>query len=303
MNLPPLIRLSVCLALLTAPVVRGDDVVDTDKKLLEDANVGSDDKSLREFFRKRSPTAQDLAAIDELVRQLGDRSFQRRKRASDELIARGPAAFDSLRRALKSTDLETVRRAEQCLAEIERAGTELPQAAVRQVVRNKMADGIALLLAYVPSADDEIVTETVYTALRMMCDTKKPDEALFKALKDTSVARRAAAAHVLGRHPLKSARDAAAKLLADPDVIVRFRAAESLLVALAAGRARKGIRPRADRPASRRAARHALADRGPPLATTDVHQGRAGNPTQPRRAIGRGTAAVARRVGGVVEQT
>jgi HEAT repeat protein len=224
-------RTLLLLTLLIPSAVRADEQADADLKLLQETKTGNDEKSLREFFRKRSPTAADLEKIEGLVRQLGDRSFQKRQRATSELIAWGPAALDALRRALKSDDIEVIRRAELCLADIERPGTELPLAAVRELARKKPADGIAILLAYVPNADDEIVTEAVLSALRSLCDPKNADDPLLKALGDAAPARRAAAAHVLGRHAQKSARDAVAKLLTDKDVTVRFRAAQALLAA------------------------------------------------------------------------
>jgi HEAT repeat protein len=224
-----------CLGIILVVILpsggRADDEADADAKLLAENRAGPDEKALREFFRKRSPTPDDLGKIEVLVRQLGDRSFTRRMRASDALTAWGPAALDALRRGLTDSDLEIVRRCERCLEEIERPGNSLSLAGVRQVARLKFAGGIALLLDYIPNADDDQVTETVLAALRSLADPKKPDEALLRALADRAPARRAAAAHVLGRHAATTAREAVAKLLADPEVLVRFRAAESLLLA------------------------------------------------------------------------
>ncbi len=225
------LRFGIVLLALMPSLGRADEYKSNDEKLLREHKAGPDEKALREFFRKRSPVPGDLEKIEALVRQLGERSFQRRNRATEALITWGPAAFDALRRGTLDTDIEIVRRCERCLAEIERPGNELPFAAVRQVVRLKLNGGLALLLDYAPNADDDQVTEAVLAALRSLADPKTPDDALLKASADRAPARRAAAAHLLGRHTSKTGREAAMKLLADPEIIVRFRAAEALLFA------------------------------------------------------------------------
>src|SRR5262245_29953185 len=199
------IVLLACLAL--APAVRADEADAVDEKILKDAKVGTDAAALRAFFRKRTPTADDQRQIEALVRQLHERSYQRRQKASDALSVWGPAALESLRRALKDSDIEVVRRAERCIEEIVRLGTDLPIAAVRQLTRLKPADGVSILLAYFPNADDEQVAEAVLAGLVAISDPKTPDPVLLRGLTDSSPLRRAAAAHVLGRHPDRAARE------------------------------------------------------------------------------------------------
>ena len=205
MNLP----IALFIAVLMPCVLCADDSAAADEKLLAEHGIGTDEKGLREFFRKRTPTSADLVKIEALVKQLGDKSFQKRKQASDALAGWGPAAFDALRRSLKEPDIEIIRRAERCLEEIERPGTALPLAAVHQLDRIKMPACIALLLDYLPNADDETVADAVLVSLRRLSDPKTPDPVLLKALADRSPVRRAAAAHVLGRHPTKAGRAAA----------------------------------------------------------------------------------------------
>ncbi len=227
-------RSFICLVVLLAvfpSLVLANEEAASDAKLLTEHKAGPDEKSLRDFFRKRTPTVDDLTKIEALVKQLGHRSFARRTRASDALVASGPAALDALRRGVMDSDIEIVRRCERCLEEIERPGNALSLAGVRQVARLKFAGSLALLLDYAPNADDEQVTDAILVALRSLADPKKPNEALLQALGDRAPARRAAAAHVLGRHATKAGREAVVKLLADPEVLVRFRAAEALLFA------------------------------------------------------------------------
>lgn len=209
---------------------RADEQGDADAKLLREQKVGVEDEGLRAFLRKRTPTKEELATIDTLVDRLGARSFAVRQKAHDELLKWGPAAIEALRRAMASMDLEISRRAERCVAEISQIGSELPRAAVRQLTRNKTPDALTVLLAYVPHADDDEVTEAVLAALLQLHDPKKVSDLLLLASKDAAPARRAAAAHVLGRHASDKAREAATKLLADPMVKVRFRAAQALLI-------------------------------------------------------------------------
>lgn len=219
----------VWLALTAA--LRADDAAMADEKVLRDSKVGTDEKGLRDFFRKRTPTAEDQKEIDALVRDIGARAYAKREKATNALVAWGPAALEALRKATRADDIEVVRRAERCLAEIERGGADLPIAAVRHLTRKKLPDAITILLAYTPNANDESVTDAVLAALVALSDPKAPDAVLLRAVEDSSPARRAAVAHVLGRHPLKTGRDAVVKLLADRDVGVRYRAAEALLVA------------------------------------------------------------------------
>src|SRR4051812_6540647 len=97
--------LLVCLGLASA--LRADEAAG-DEKVLKDAAVGTDAAGLRAFFRKRTPTAEDRRRIDALVRQLRERSYQRRQKASDALMQCGPAALESLRRAVRDRDIEVV---------------------------------------------------------------------------------------------------------------------------------------------------------------------------------------------------
>jgi hypothetical protein len=99
-----------------------------------------------------------------------------------------------------------VRRAEQCIAEIERPGAALPLAAVHVLAARKPAGAIKALIGYAPFAEDGTVEEEVLAALLSLSKNggqkgQKNDPALLAALADSLPARRAAAAHVLGRHP------------------------------------------------------------------------------------------------------
>src|SRR5260221_13575035 len=86
-----------------------------DEEVLKDAGLGTDNKSLLEFFRRRTLTGNDQNKVACLIRQLGDESFQHRVSASSDLIGLGVIAIPYLRQALKSSDPEVARRSEECL--------------------------------------------------------------------------------------------------------------------------------------------------------------------------------------------
>ena len=224
--MPPSVVVPLLGLLLSAADV---EAVKADEKVLRDNGVATDAAGLLTFFHKRTPTDADARAIARLVGQLGDRSFGRRDRATRALVERGPAALRALTKALASPDIEVARRARQCIAEIERPGSALPLSAVRLLAARKPPDAVKTLLDYVPFADDGGVEEEVLAALLTLGGRGQPDPALRAALADPLPPRRAAAAHVLGRHAQREQRAAVEKLLADSSVTVRFRAGQALL--------------------------------------------------------------------------
>jgi hypothetical protein len=216
----------ICLFLVSSALA--DDIRDEDT--VKAAGIGTDGESLLKFFRSRTLTEADRLAIEEEVKQLGSRSFAARERAFNALKKRGVPAIAFLKPALKNMDLEIARRAERCIAEIDRGpGPELPSAAARLLVRKPPAGTVAVLVGFIPHADDENVEETVLeTLVKLSPSSSKPDPALVSALADVVPARRAAAAHVLGRRA--DTQSQVRKLLGDPDINVRFRAVQGLLI-------------------------------------------------------------------------
>jgi hypothetical protein len=202
---------------------------DRDETTLKEAGVGSDGAALLTFFRTRTMTDQDRAEILDQIGRLGHRSFSVREKASDGLRKRGPVAVPFLKEALRSKDIEVVKRVERLLADVRRGpGPEVPAAAARLLARKAPAGSAAVLVNYAPHADDEMVEEAVLDALVTLSPPKaKPDPALLAALKSDLPGRRAAAGYVLGRRA--ELRDAVRKLLADKSTAVRFRAAQGLL--------------------------------------------------------------------------
>jgi hypothetical protein len=239
-----LAALSLVLVLLLTtcpqrPLRGADDLLAADEKFLQEAKVATDGPGLLAFLRERSPTADDLARMEALIRQLGSESFEERQQASSALVKRGPPAVRLLQKALKDDDLEVSRRAARCLDEIARGpGPALPAAAVRLLAARKPAGAVEALLAFVPFADDDQVEEEVLAALVALGlrDGRVAGEVVV-ALGDRLEARRGAAAFVAGRSPDRGQRDATAALLKDAEPKVRFRAAHGLV----AGRDPRGV--------------------------------------------------------------
>jgi hypothetical protein len=242
--------LALTLLLLAGPPAaraQADPQAGADEKTLRDAGVPVDGPGLLKFLRKQIPTPQAEKRVKELLRALGDKRFRVREQAAADLIAVGAPALGGLREAARTGDLETQRRAEQCIRAIEKqTSPQTAAAAVRLLRQRRPAGACAVLVDYLPHANDEVAEEAleaVYalgngvTRLEGALDALfglgaregKVDPALAAALKDAAPARRGAAALVLGLHGTAAQRQAVRELLRDKDLTVRFRAAQGLL--------------------------------------------------------------------------
>src|ERR671924_238950 len=125
-------------------------------------------------------------------------------------------------------------RAEACLRRIEEKDLRVgvPAAAARLVAARKPEGATEVLLAFVPSAENDSVAEEVRAALvAVAVHDGKPDQALIEALDDPAPARRAAAVEVLSQAGLAKQLPGVRKLLHDPDLLVRQRTALALALA------------------------------------------------------------------------
>jgi hypothetical protein len=201
-----------------------------DEQLLRSANVATDGPGLLAFFRQRTLTDANRAYALALIRQLGNRSFRARERASVELVRLGPLAAPLLREAMRGPDLEAARRAENCLREIENASdAALVAAATRLLSARRPAGSVAVLLDYLPGAPDSGTAMEVQTALAALAVRHgKADEALVAGLRDGVAIRRAAAAEALCQAGAAEHLPAVRKLLHDPEAHVRLRVALAL---------------------------------------------------------------------------
>src|SRR5262249_9692711 len=158
----------------------------------------------------------DRDRVVKLIEKLGDDSFSEREQASRELVKLDNQAVALLRRATgENPDIEVVRRAERCLQQIDQGATAaLSASAARLLAQRRPAGAVAVLLAYLPFADDETVIDEVRAALvGMAIADGKPDPALVRALHDAHPFKRGAAAEALIRAGGAAERQAAHKLL------------------------------------------------------------------------------------------
>src|SRR5262249_61049197 len=94
------------------------------------------------------------------------------------------------------------------------------------------SQALQALLTYAPFADDETVEDEVVSGLTLLSvRDARVDRLLLGALSDPLPPRRAAAAYVLGRVGTREDCAAVRKLLHDPALKVRLRAAQGLLSA------------------------------------------------------------------------
>lgn len=223
---------AVLAATAVALALGGDeDTPNPDEQHLRDAKVATDGPGLLEFFRRRTLSEDQRREVAALIGTLDSRQFQERQEASEKLEAFGPAALPFLRAAAIGNGLEMTRRVERCIEAIERVRSpEVPASAARVLKSRKPDQAAAVLLAYVPYADDHAVEAEVLEALTALAvrDGKLVPEVL-AGLKDALPPRRAAAAFVAARAGTADERQAAAVLLSDKEPGVRLRAAQGLL--------------------------------------------------------------------------
>jgi HEAT repeat protein len=222
--------LVVCL-FAAGPVAAADSAAARDEALLKEAKIATDGPGLLDFFRKRTINASDEEKIKTAIRELGDDSFEVREEASAQLVAIGTRALPLLREAAKDADVEVSRRAKDCLRRIEQGGTaQVVAAAARTLTRTKPAEAAEVLLAYLPSAEDETVAEEVRESLTVLAVRDgKAEPALVAALADKAPIKRAAAGVALCRANLADQRPAVRKLLQDAEPTVRLRVALALV--------------------------------------------------------------------------
>jgi hypothetical protein len=227
------------LVIAAAPPAEPDRARPEDTCVLHHAGVRSDGPGLVAFFREQSLTAERRRDIAELVKQLGDDTFEVREKATRALIALESPAVAALQRALKHRDLEVSRRAKRCLDAFGNISpTELRAAAARVLVVRKPTGAVGVLLDFLPDVADAAEEGRIVAALEALGVREGTvDRALVTALADKVPVRRAVAAEVLAAVGGARDRAAASKLLGDADRAVRLHVA----VALACARERDAV--------------------------------------------------------------
>lgn len=204
-----------------------------DLRLLQSAKLPTDGPGLVKHFRRYVPSEEDRKQTEELAETLSDRSFAVRERATTDLIRHGTAALPTLRRHIQTGPLETTIRAQRIVDTIERGHSAPATAAALRMLALRRPEGACdALLGFAPACADELVEEELLRALRSVGVKKgKVDPALFAALRDPEIARRSAAALVVGRYGTAQERQAVQPLLKNASLTVRLRAAQGLIAA------------------------------------------------------------------------
>jgi hypothetical protein len=196
-----------------------------DQEILKTAKVGRDGPSLLKLFRSRTMTPALRVDIQALIRQLGDKVFAVRQKASVALVAKGAVALPLLREAVRDSDIEVGRRASACARRIEERDYDASvlAAAARLLGAAKPQGTAEVLLGYLPFANDEVIEDEIRMALAAAAvQGGKPDPVLIAALADPVAIKRGAAGAALAS--VVDQRTAVRKLLKDPEPMVRLRA-------------------------------------------------------------------------------
>jgi hypothetical protein len=209
----------------------GADSVKAHEAALQRIGVKTDGRSLLEFFRKRTPSEDELSSLSTLVRQLGAEPYRVRENASAELVSAGRRAIPFLRQALKDADLEVVRRAERCLQQLEQSAERTAiLAALRLLAVRRPSGTVETLLNYLPFADDILVEEDVLNVMaKLAMHEGQAHPALAAAVTSATPVQRAAAGLIIGRSPRPEQRNIVRALLKDTDPKVRLATAQGLI--------------------------------------------------------------------------
>jgi HEAT repeat protein len=193
--------------------------------------ANTDGPALLAMLHKRTLSPGEYKKVVETIRRLGASDYRVREKAEVELIARGRMILPILRESLNNNETELVRRAQVCIQRIEEEpANRLPGAALRLLALRRPPGAAESLLAYMPFAEDEILSEAQSATSLLAVRDGKPEPAVLRALADTQPVIRAAAGEALAQVDGldADAKLAVRKLLADADVTVRMRVALAL---------------------------------------------------------------------------
>jgi HEAT repeats/PQQ-like domain len=224
--------IAVTLLLLTSAISPGDGPENTssDEKVLREAKVKTDGPALLDFIRTRIIADVDAGKIRGWIKDLGNDNFDVREKATQELIRLGNLAAPLLLNALKDTDIEVVRRAEECLQRIKSgAGAAADTAALRLIANRKPAGAAEVLLGYLPFTTNHLIAEEVIGTLTAVAIRDgQPDKGILAGLADKHPQRRSGAAIALCRAGSLEQAKLVRPLLHDPELTVRLAAGIAL---------------------------------------------------------------------------
>jgi hypothetical protein len=202
-----------------------------EEQALQTAARTDDAAAALDYFRKRTPGEAQRRTLRELITRLADDSFEERQKASAALTASGPVAVALLRAAARRPDEEVASRARACLAELRREqAAPVVLSGVKLVARRRPPDTVAVLLDYLPFAEDEGVAEEIRASLAALTKQDgKAEPAFLGDLESGEPDRRAEVGIILARADLADTRDAVRRLLKDEDASVRLRVGRALV--------------------------------------------------------------------------
>lgn len=192
----------------------------------------SDGPALLALLGEHTLTPQLRHKIKERIGKLGDDEYVAREAAARELFALGRVTLPQLREALKNRDFEIAHRARLLVDRIEKEPSRnLPSAALRLLALRKPPGAAEALLAYLPLAEEDNLTDEVKKSLTLLARRDgKLDAALVNALANDSPLFRSVAAEALLQGGGKEGRTAVRFLLKDKDAAVRLRVALALVI-------------------------------------------------------------------------
>lgn len=197
-------------------------------QIIRDAGISPAEEGLKTYLLSLVPNEENQKHAEELVRQLGDRSFQAREDAEATLAALPNPPLELLRKATESDDPEQRYRATQVLAKINAgAARVVPDAVLHYIARHKIKNLAFPVLEYLPHSGETSAYGLALTALRATA-TEDDVELLRQAIHKKPPLRRAVAVLALADVRGKASVDELLPLVKHEDAEVRMAAAESL---------------------------------------------------------------------------
>lgn len=230
-----------CLAVLATAASRevadgGTVFPDVQEKLAGILGLPADDAGRIALVRGRTPAPVPQSRVEALVGALSAPRFVDRDRAERELIRGGPAVGDALAgsREVWPGDPEARSRLERVVAAI--ADNWRPErvadykTAVKLLSRRDPEGVTTLFLDVLPVLGEDALHFDVWRAMDRLARRAGAAPAVCETVTaDDHPTKRAIAAYLLTRRGTERQRDLGRRALADPDTMVRLRAAQGLL--------------------------------------------------------------------------
>ena len=193
----------------------------------------TDGPFLIEEFKKRTLSDDDRVKGEALIAQLIDPKSTTRDKALSDLIALGSGVVPLLRQAANKAENKSKERIQKCLELVEKGSDPvLPPVAARLLALRKPPGAAQALLAYLPLAEDEAMSEEVRNALNsVVMQEGKIDPAILKRSTTRTLFAERPRPRSFVEPPARKIGAAARKLLQDPDIGVRLHVARAFLAA------------------------------------------------------------------------